>query len=110
MTSSRVFYEGDQIPGGWGFVTYDYARAGREYAPMPVNWMIRLVRWSARKSQRPLTDEEIRNSRRLQELSTRSLAASVEDYNRGYGEGYKAGWEGFYRAATSRLDQREAAE
>lgn len=104
-----IFYEGERIPFGWGFVYYDYERDGVEYLPMPLNWLKQFVFWLMRRSHRLLSDEEIKNHRRVQEAINKfEFTQGIERYNAGYEKGFAADWEGARREILRRIDEHKA--
>lgn len=108
MKITRILYEGEWIPFGWGIVRYDYMRDGIEYAPIPINFVRRFIWWAMCWShkQRPLTDEELWNHARVQaEIERRIFSHGIERYNAGYEKGFEAGWTGFAKQALERLDE-----
>lgn len=106
MKLTQTIYEGERRPFGYGFVTYDFMRDGIQVAPMPINWIIRFIDWASHKSQRPLTQAEIENHKRVREEIQRQLHEhGTKRYTAGYEYGFKAGWQGCAKHALEQLDK-----
>ena len=65
---SKYLKEGESTPFGYGFVTHRYDMLAREVAPLPLNYLIRFIRWWQMKSYRQMTRDELRQLKKVQAI------------------------------------------
>jgi hypothetical protein len=65
---SRYLKEGEACPFGYGFVAHRYDMLAIEVAPLPLNYLIRLVRGWHRKSYRSMTRDELRQLKKVRAI------------------------------------------
>ena len=76
---SKYLKEGEAIPFGYGFVAHRYDMLAIEVSVLPINYLIRAVRWWQMKSYRKMTRDELRQLRKVQAIV---LEAKEEEHRK----------------------------
>lgn len=64
----KYLKEGEAVPFGYGFVAHRYDMLAIEVAPLPVNYLIRVIRWWQMKSYRSMTRDELRQLKKVKAI------------------------------------------
>ncbi len=94
----RQLAQGARVPAGWRQAWYEPRRRVGVYSPMPLHWILRLVRECAYRVTNAVTAPTIEQAQRVAMRRREEERQQMADE---YSRGYLAGWRACFDACLS---------